>query len=127
VSSAQAAEIVHGPLATALPVILTCDCNATPASPTYTALTGAGLKDAWAQAQPGQPGYTCCQDTSLPNALLNPASTLTSRIDYIFSRGGGLKATSAQTTGAGQANRSTPSGFWPSDHAGLIAELLQGS
>ena len=127
VGSAQAAEIVDGPLNTTMPVIMTCDCNATPASPAYAVLTGAGLKDAWAQAQPRLPGFTCCQDTSLQNALLNPASTLTSRIDYVFSRGGGLKAVGAQIVGADQASRSTPSGFWPSDHAGLIAELLQGS
>ena len=127
VGSTQAAELVRGPLSTSLPVIMTCDCNADPATATYAVLTAAGLKDSWAQAEPGQPGFTCCQDTTLQNALLNPTSTLTSRIDYIFSRGGGLKATGAQIVGADQASRSTPSGFWPSDHAGLIAKLLQGS
>jgi endonuclease/exonuclease/phosphatase family metal-dependent hydrolase len=127
VSSAQAAELVQGPLSTDLPVIMTCDCNATPATATYAVLTGAGLKDSWVQAEPGQPGYTCCQDTTLQNALLNPASTLTSRIDYIFSRGGGLKATGDQIIGADQGSRSVPGGFWPSDHAGLIAGLAQSS
>jgi endonuclease/exonuclease/phosphatase (EEP) superfamily protein YafD len=127
VSSAQAAELVGGPLSTDLPVIMTCDCNATPATATYATLTAAGLKDSWAQAEPGQPGFTCCQDTTLQNALLNPASTLTSRIDYIFSRGGGLKATGDQIIGADPGSRSSPSGFWPSDHAGLIAELVQSS
>ena len=127
VGSAQAAELVQGPLRTDLPVIMTCDCNADPASATYTVLTDAGLKDSWAHAQPGQPGDTCCQDTTLNNALLNPASTLTSRIDYIFSRGGGLKAAGDQVIGADPASRSVPGGFWPSDHAGLIAELVQGS
>jgi hypothetical protein len=28
VGTAQATELVHGPLATGLPVVLTCDCNA---------------------------------------------------------------------------------------------------
>jgi endonuclease/exonuclease/phosphatase family metal-dependent hydrolase len=126
VGAAQATELVQGPLNTDLPVMMTCDCNADPTTATYAVLTGAGLKDSWLQAEPGQPGFTCCQDTTLQNALLNPTSTLASRIDYIFSRGGGLKATGDQIVGADPGSRSTPAGFWPSDHAGLIAELAQG-
>jgi endonuclease/exonuclease/phosphatase family metal-dependent hydrolase len=126
IGSAQAAELVQGPLNTDLPLIMTCDCNADPTTATYAVLTAAGLKDSWAQAEPGQPGYTCCQDTTLGNALLNPESTLNSRIDYIFTRGGGLKAAADQIIGANPASRSVPGGFWPSDHAGLIAELAQG-
>ena len=78
--------------------------------------------DSWLQAQPGVPGFTCCQSPS----LLNAGSALQSRIDYVVSRGGGLKAAGAQLVGAGPGSRSTPSGFWPSDHAGLSAELVQG-
>lgn len=126
VGAAQATELVQGPLSTDLPVMMTCDCNADPTTATYAILTGAGLKDSWLQAEPGQPGFTCCQDTTLQNALLNPTSTLATRIDYIFSRGGGLKATGDQIVGADPGSRSTPGGFWPSDHAGLIAELAQG-
>jgi endonuclease/exonuclease/phosphatase (EEP) superfamily protein YafD len=121
IGAAQAAELVQGPLSTSLPVVLTCDCNAAPGSATYAELTGAGLKDSWRQAQTGESGYTCCQSPT----LLNPTSTLTSRIDYIFSRGGGLTADDAGIVGADQGDRSTPSGFWPSDHAGLFAELQQ--
>jgi hypothetical protein len=69
---------------------------------------------------------TCDCDTTVQNALLNPTSALATRIDYIFSRGGGLKATGDQIVGADPGGRSTPGGFWPSDHAGLIAELAQG-
>jgi len=50
---------------------------------------------------------------------LNPASALASRIGYIFSRGGGLMAGDAEVVGGEQGDRSTPSGFWPSDHTGL--------
>jgi len=121
VRTAQAAELVQGPLSTGLPVMLTCDCNADPTSATYAVLRTAGLKDSWLQAQTGEPGFTCCQSPS----LLNAASTLQSRIDYIFSRGGGLNAADAQIVGADPDSRSTPSGFWPSDHAGLFAELQQ--
>jgi endonuclease/exonuclease/phosphatase family metal-dependent hydrolase len=121
VGTAQATELVDGPLSTTLPVVLTCDCNAAPGSATYQVLTGAGLQDSWRQAQTGEPGYTCCQSPT----LLNPTATLTSRIDYIFSRGGRLTAGDAEIVGADQGDRSTPSGFWPSDHAGLIAALQQ--
>lgn len=121
VRTAQAAELVQGPLSTDLPVVLTCDCNADPASAAYAMLTGAGLQDSWLQAQTGEPGLTCCQDPS----LLNATSALASRIDYVFSRGGGLTAADAEIVGADPGSRSTPSGFWPSDHAGLFAELQQ--
>ncbi len=73
------------------------------------------------QAQTGEPGYTCCQSPALPN----PASTPAARIDSIFSRGGGLAAGDAEVVGADPGDRATPSGFWPSDHAGLFAELQQ--
>lgn len=129
VGAAQANELVQGPLNTDIPVMLTCDCNATPSSSTYALLRRNGLKDSWIQVHPDLPGYTCCQSPT----LLNPSSTLTSRIDYIFTRGGGLKAQDVVVVGADQASRSTPSafsapsGFWPSDHAGLVAVFVQGT
>jgi endonuclease/exonuclease/phosphatase family metal-dependent hydrolase len=122
VRTAQAAELVRGPLSTALPVMLTCDCNAVPASPPYAVLAAAGLKDSWRESEPATPGFTCCHPS-----LLSPASVLPLRVDYVFSRGGGLKAVADQIVGTDPADRSSPSGFWPSDHAGLFAELAQGS
>ena len=121
VRTAQAAELAQGPLSTGLPVVLTCDCNADPAAATYAVLRGAGLTDSWFQAQTGEPGFTCCQDPT----LLNATSALSSRIDYIFSRGGGLTTADAQIVGDDPGSRSAPTGFWPSDHAGLVAELQQ--
>jgi hypothetical protein len=118
VRTVQATELVSGPLNTTLPVVLTCDCNSEPSTAAYATLRGAGLNDAWLQAQTGAPGFTCCQSTP---TLLNPTSTLNSRIDYVFSRGG-LKAGGAALVGAEQSSR-TPAGLWPSDHAGLFASL----
>jgi len=40
-------------------------------------------------------------------------------MDYAFSRGGGLLAGDAEVVGGEQGDGSTPSGFWPSDHADL--------
>jgi endonuclease/exonuclease/phosphatase (EEP) superfamily protein YafD len=122
VRTAQAAELVRGPLSTQMPVMLTCDCNAVPASPPYAVLAAAGLKDSWSESEPATPGFTCCHPS-----LLSPASVLPLRVDYVFSRGGGLKAVADQIVGTDPADRSSPSGFWPSDHAGLFAELAQGS
>jgi hypothetical protein len=116
--TAQASELVAGPLNTTAPAVLTCDCNSEPSTAAYATLRGAGLKDAWLQSETGEPGFTCCQSTP---ALLNPTSTLTSRIDYVFSRGG-LNAGDAALVGAEQSSR-TPAGLWPSDHAGVFAEL----
>jgi endonuclease/exonuclease/phosphatase family metal-dependent hydrolase len=117
VRTAQATELLQGPVNTTLPVVLTGDFNSDPASAAYAVLRGAGLKDSWLQAQTGGPGFTCCQDPS----LLNATSTLQSRIDYVFNRGG-LQAGDAELVGADPGSR-TPSGFWPSDHAGLFTEL----
>jgi len=122
VRTAQAAELVRGPLSTELPVMLTCDCNAVPASPPYAVLTAAGLKDSWLESEPATPGFTCCHES-----LLSPASILPLRVDYVFSRGGGLKAIADQIVGTDPGDRSAPSGFWPSDHAGLVADLAQGT
>lgn len=119
VRTVQASEVVAGPLNTTLPVVLTCDCNSDPSTAAYATLRESGLKDAWLQSQTGQPGFTCCQETP---SLLNPISTLTSRIDYVFSRDGGLQAADARLLGAEQSSR-TPAGLWPSDHAGIFAEL----
>jgi endonuclease/exonuclease/phosphatase family metal-dependent hydrolase len=119
VRTAQAAELVAGPLNTTLPLVLTCDCNSDPSTAAYATLTGSGLGDAWLQARGNEPGFTCCQQTP---SLLNPTSTLTSRIDYVFSRGRSLQAQEAQLLGAEQSSR-TPAGLWPSDHAGLFAKI----
>ena len=117
---AQASELVQGPVNTTLPVVLIGDFNSDAddsGSPAYHNLLASGFQDAWALAQSGDPGYTCCQDAD----LLNPTSLLTSRIDLVLFRG------TAVVTGAGLLGNApsdrTPSGLWPSDHAGLAATL----
>ena len=112
------------------PLILTCDCNsdATGAdgSQGYALLTGsAGMLDAWAEAHPRDPGYT----SRLPQSLFGPAN-LTERIDYVFVRQGFGAAPAAGIVGGVHAivigeeeADKTPSGRWPSDHAGVVAIL----
>jgi hypothetical protein len=58
VQLAQARELLSGPAATTLPVVLVCDCNS-PAdgslTGTYGTLITAGFDDAWEVAFPGDP------------------------------------------------------------------------
>jgi len=119
----QASELVQTAVATSLPVVLVCDCNATPdlpadpTFPSYKLIKDAGFVDAFRTAHPNQPGFTFSQAED----LLNPVSSLTRRIDLVQYRGGfGIK--DVQVVGADPADR-TPSGLWPSDHAGVVATL----
>jgi endonuclease/exonuclease/phosphatase family metal-dependent hydrolase len=125
VQHAQAAEILAGPAATTLPVVYVGDLNA-PAdgtgfpgdqpTTTYSDTLASGFVDAWVEAASGD-GLTCCQDSH----LLNPLSTASERIDYVLFKGN-LKVRAATVVGANPADR-TPSGLWPSDHAGVVADL----
>lgn len=111
---AQAAELLAGPAATELPVILAGDLNsaADGSGATYNFLVGAGFTDAGAGL-----GNTCCHAPD----LLNPSPNLTTRIDHILLRGG-FAVLGAEVLGDETGDR-TPSGLWPSDHAGVAARV----
>ena len=113
---AQANEIVSKAANTSYPVIVVGDMNATPASAPYAAFRSGGFGDVWAQLRPSDAGLTCCQVTE---EIRNQTSALTSRIDYVFVRGA-LQPLQIQEYGDTPAWL-TPSGLWPSDHAGLAA------
>ena len=68
-------------------------------------------------AVPG-PGYTCCQ----AGDLTNPVSQLYERIDIVFTRNIALATGQSILIGDTPAER-TPSGLWPSDHAGVVPRL----
>lgn len=115
VRNPQAAELLAGPANTDLPVVAVGDFNSGPGGDltAYGILTGGGLTDAW----PDGDGLTCCH----VNDLHNPSPTLTKRVDLVFTRGG-FETLSAKVVGEDPADR-TPSGLWPSDHAGVVAKL----
>ncbi|MFA9432650.1 endonuclease/exonuclease/phosphatase family protein [Egicoccus sp. AB-alg2] len=117
----QARELLAGPLATDLPVVLVGDfnSNANADGRAYGLLTGTGgFADVWSLLRPGEPGLTCCH----PADLRGDEVTLRSRIDLILVRGD-VRARDVEVIGVDPALR-TPSGLWPSDHAGVVARLM---
>ena len=86
----------------------------------YRQFTTAGYADVW-QLRPGKSaGLTCCQ----LNDLLNAESELFKRVDVILAR---AVLTDVHATVVGnEPDDRTPSGLWPSDHAGVVARLQFG-
>jgi endonuclease/exonuclease/phosphatase (EEP) superfamily protein YafD len=111
VTEAQAQELLTGPAATSLPVILAGDFNATPDSATYSDVLNAGLVDAWAQTQPDNVG-----DTWGPTA--ETTRNFNQRIDYVFASDA-IQVDNAALIGTDPAFH-TDSGRYPSDHLGLL-------
>jgi hypothetical protein len=127
IQDAQGAEILAGPVATTLPVVVLGDLNSnaggTPVSGesdtgTYAAFLSAGFEDAWTEKHAAA-GLTCCQ-----TADLDGPSALSERIDFVLVRG---DVSVGAVTRIGEAQRDrTASGLWPSDHVGLSAALRVG-
>jgi hypothetical protein len=114
---AQSNELLSGPADTSLPVVLVGDLNSSPGEMAYENLTAAGLVDTWLEANSTDPGYTGFNDAD----LLNPIPTLTTRVDHVLTSPG-VEVFRSMIVGIDQDNR-TPSGLWPSDHAGVVATL----
>lgn len=122
VQGLQGEEILNGPAKTDLPLILLGDFNSRAdgtGTPTYGDLIGAGFKDAWNVTHGHEPGYTFGHLPDLSNTTTD--GFLTERIDLVLFRGA-LDALDAAVVGEELSVR-TPSGLWPSDHAGVVATL----
>jgi endonuclease/exonuclease/phosphatase family metal-dependent hydrolase len=116
----QAKEILEGPAKTHLPIVITGDLNSDANSidsETYGIFIKSGFQDLWRNVG-GKPGFTCCQHPS----LMNNASTLNRRIDFILYNKD-WKAIDADVIGNKQQDR-TSTGLWPSDHAGVFGRLV---
>jgi endonuclease/exonuclease/phosphatase family metal-dependent hydrolase len=115
VRDAQAAELLAGPVNTTMPVVLVGDLNAvTTDAATYGRIAAAGFSDVWL----GSGGVTCCQAAGLDNAT----SMLDQRIDYILFRGITLHKPGV----VGDKESDKVAGLWPSDHAGVTAQIKGG-
>lgn len=113
---AQATELVAGPAATSLPVIIAGDLNTGPGSDmilSYNLLTGsAGFTDTWAVTRPNDPGYT---DNFYTEDPLTPATPFM-RIDLVLVRGAVVPSAPKDY----QVGTEIPH---PSDHAGVVAKV----
>src|SRR3989454_1423872 len=126
IQAAQAAELVNGPGNTDVPVIFAGDFNSdaessnAAANPAYPILLSAGFVDTWKQLHPSDPSFTWPLHGEDP---FTPFSTPNQRIDLVFSRGGrkAIAPINIALIGNNQLTDLTPSGLWPSDHAGLVA------
>ncbi|MDH3684311.1 MAG: endonuclease/exonuclease/phosphatase family protein [Acidimicrobiia bacterium] len=123
VRNRQAAELVELLAGSPQPVVLSGDLNAAPDDPcdAFQIFRDAGFVDGWAEAMPGIPAPTAGQTDDLDNV----PSTLDHQIDYVlFNRPDRLRAVpgSGEILGEELDDR-TPSGLWPSDHAGLAVTL----
>lgn len=110
------------------PVVMVGDFNSAAdgsTTATYQTVLNEGFVDAWLIGPPRGLGYTSNQDPSLQNET----SELFHRIDYVFYRDAFTQGTGyfqgavyAEVIGDEPDDR-TPSGRWPSDHAGVWAAL----
>jgi len=109
------------------PVLPSCDYF-DPCLSGYQVMVESGFDDLWLKRRgKSKDGFTCCQDVD----LLNFDSHLSIRIDQVWARGssghyGGpeVRKVRAGVVGDKQRDRSSPDNLWPSDHAGVIADLV---
>jgi hypothetical protein len=129
--NAQASELVGGSGVTAVswPIVLLGDLNSDPDDPSvdnagiptanaaaYNTIIGAGFTDY------GVTENTCCWGEDLRD---DPPSDFSSRIDHVLGKGA-VEGLSAVLIGNDPTNR-TATGLWPTDHAGVVAQLRVGT
>lgn len=131
----QAGELLEALQTDTRPVIVLGDFNSTSPPPTDAPqnlilppaqFRAAHYLDIWEQTNSSEPGFTCCQDEKLDN----DTSKLSQRIDYVLLRNDlGLLPSSIVTSATASlishqaADKTTPAQLWPSDHAGVFAEI----
>jgi hypothetical protein len=126
---AQAEELVGTLQNETKPVILVGDLNSrAPEGPTYQFLLSQNFVDTWTRNLVGflnRDGYTASHDPDLRNTTVK----LDHRIDFIMVRSN-VWLFNRQVIGpvlafvvGDELRDMTPSGLWPSDHAGVIARL----
>lgn len=116
---AQTQELIDSLSKETLPIILLGDFNTpAPDGTAYQLLIDAEYVDTY---QMDALGNTCCQDSDLRNKV----SGHRERIDLIFvcNAEADVPVFMTQTLGDTPSDR-LASGLWPSDHAGVIAQLL---
>lgn len=91
-----------------------------PYVPPYTQAVDAGYLDAWLEQKKYDDGYTFGFD----EYVSDPTAELTTRIDLIFLDPKDLEIDKVKATVVGNnVEDMTPSGLWPSDHAGVVTKI----
>jgi endonuclease/exonuclease/phosphatase family metal-dependent hydrolase len=104
-----------------LPMVYVGDYNSdAPDGAAYDALVEGVGTDAWLEAEDDRPGFTCCFD----EFVTDEDAELDSRIDLVVIDEH-IEARDAEVIGDKPSDM-TRSGLWPSDHAGVVAELVVG-
>jgi endonuclease/exonuclease/phosphatase family metal-dependent hydrolase len=115
----QAKELTTGPAKSSGQTILTGDMNSAPGSDDSDPidhLFDTGFDDTFFRKNRRRTP-TCCQQEDLTNG----ASQLKSYIDFVLAK---PRATVRKSQIVGNsASVKTPSGLWPSDHAGVVSTL----
>ena len=114
----QTQELIDSLATETLPIILLGDFNTqAPDGTAYQLLLASDYEDVW---QADTDGNTCCQDSNLQNET----SMHYERIDLILvcNYQGSFSAIT-NTIGDKHTDR-LPSGLWPSDHAGVVAQIM---
>ena len=120
IQNAQAIEILQGPASTESALILVGDFNssAEAGGSSYQILADSGLRDVWNDVYPTASGFTW----PLSGEISSEEMTPTQRLDLILARGR-ISFSSGDMVGEEAADK-TPSGFRPSDHAGVTATIV---
>ena len=121
VQLAQASELLQEPANSNLPVIMVGDFNSDAAAggTAYGMLISAGFEDVWDLMPNTATGYTWPLSGEIPNVILSP----TQRLDLVLTRGA-IQHSAIDVLGEDPGSDITPSGFRPSDHAGLVASFV---
>lgn len=91
-----------------------------PYVPPYMMAINAGYIDSWLEQKKYGDGFT----SGFDEYVSDPTAELTSRIDLIFLDLKDLEIDKVKARVVGnKVEDMTPSGFWPSDHAGVVAKV----
>ncbi|HYL13009.1 MAG TPA: endonuclease/exonuclease/phosphatase family protein [Terriglobales bacterium] len=121
IQALQTEDLLTGPLASDLPVILAGDLNSdadapnSSRGPAFGILTSAGFLDIWSNLHPNDPGFTWPLH---PEDVPAAPPAVPQRIDLVLTHGDGTTARSEILTGTAPV-----SGLWSSDHAGVVASF----
>ncbi len=123
VRKAQAEELVDGPAKSKKQVVLVGDMNSDKDDTggdegAYNVIRGAGFKER--QVKGGTSGH----DDSLTDP--NDQDEFRRTIDFVFANDKKIKLVKNKSAivGRDDPTQMTPSGLWPSDHAGVVSTLL---